>query len=165
MPALGCVCVCVWVHGGVVGDSADRCVMTAYHCRGAGARVAGGGFFWRVFSPRLRLRASELGLTKEKRGGEAGGAGPLLLPESGRGRESRIQRRSERPPTCPLHFCLRAQINVCLIRGGFVCSVWNFEESRKSPLMSKATLSAGFKDVTSTFLAVNKSHGDNPGPA
>lgn len=37
--------MCMSVHGGVVGDSADRCVMTAYHCRGAGARVAVGGLF------------------------------------------------------------------------------------------------------------------------
>lgn len=72
MPAL--VYVCVFVHGNVVGDSADRCVMTAYHCRCARVRVAGGPF-WHVFSPRLHLCLwhSELGLTKEKQGGEVGG--------------------------------------------------------------------------------------------
>lgn len=71
-PAL--VYVCVFVHGNVVGDSADRCVMTAYHCRCARVRVAGGPF-WHVFSPRLHLCLwhSELGLTKEKQGGEVGG--------------------------------------------------------------------------------------------
>lgn len=70
------VYVCVFVHGNVVGDSADRCVMTAYHCRCARVRVAGGPF-WHVFSPRLHLCLwhSELGLTKEKQGGEVGGAG------------------------------------------------------------------------------------------
>lgn len=72
VPAL--VYVCVFVHGNVVGDSADRCVMTAYHCRCARVRVAGGPF-WHVFSPRLHLCLwhSELGLTKEKQGGEVGG--------------------------------------------------------------------------------------------
>ncbi len=65
--------VCVFVHSNVVGDSADRCVMTAYHCRCARVRVAGGPF-WHVFSPRLHLCLwhSELGLTKEKQGGEVG---------------------------------------------------------------------------------------------
>lgn len=74
MPAL--VYVCVFVHGNVVGDSADRCVMTAYHCRCARVRVAGGPF-WHVFSPRLHLCLwhSELGLTKEKQGGEVRGVG------------------------------------------------------------------------------------------
>lgn len=64
---------CVPVHGDVVGDSADRCVMTAYHCRCARVRVAGGPF-WHVFSPRLHLclRHVELGLTKERQGGEVG---------------------------------------------------------------------------------------------
>lgn len=68
-----CVCLCVFVHGNVVGDSADRCVMTAYHCRCARVRVAGGPF-WHVFSPRLHLCLwhCELGLTKEKQGGEVG---------------------------------------------------------------------------------------------
>lgn len=70
--------VCVFAHGDVVGDSADRCVMTAYHCRCARVRVAGGPF-WHVFSPRLHLCLwhSELGLTKEKQGGEVwvGGGG------------------------------------------------------------------------------------------
>lgn len=70
--------MCVFAHGNVVGDSADRCVMTAYHCRCARVRVAGGPF-WHVFSPRLHLCLwhSELGLTKEKQGGEVGGGGVL----------------------------------------------------------------------------------------
>lgn len=69
-----CLHVCVFVHGNVVGDSADRCVMTAYHCRCARVRVAGGPF-WHVFSPRLHLCLwrSKLGVTKEKQGGEVGG--------------------------------------------------------------------------------------------
>lgn len=68
------VYACVFVHGNVVGDSADRCVMTAYHCRCARVRVAGGPF-WHVFSPRLHLCLwhCELGLTKEEKGGEVSG--------------------------------------------------------------------------------------------
>lgn len=78
------MCVCVFVHGNVVGDSADRCVMTAYHCRCARVRVAGGPF-WHVFSPRLHLCLwhSELGLTKEKQGDEVGVAvGGYWVPMS-----------------------------------------------------------------------------------
>lgn len=77
-----CVCVCaceslytcVIVHCNVVGDSADRCVMTAYHCRCERVRVAGGPF-WHVFSPRLHLCLwhAELGLTKQKQGAEVQG--------------------------------------------------------------------------------------------
>lgn len=57
------------MHRNVVGDSADRCVMTAYHCRCARVRVAGGPS-WHVFSPRLHLCLwhSQLGLTKERAG-------------------------------------------------------------------------------------------------
>lgn len=84
MPAL--VYVCVFAHGNVVGDSADRCVMTAYHCRCARVRVAGGPF-WHVFSPRLHLCLwhSELGLTKEKQGGEVGGGCWVPMSEAGWG--------------------------------------------------------------------------------
>lgn len=59
----------LFVHRNVVGDGADRCVMTAYHCRCARVRVAGGPL-WHVFSPRLHLCLwhSELGLTKERVG-------------------------------------------------------------------------------------------------
>lgn len=84
LPAL--VYVCVFVHGNVVGDSADRCVMTAYHCRCARVRVAGGPF-WHVFSPRLHLCLwhSELGLTKEKQGGGGGGVTGCRMSEAGWG--------------------------------------------------------------------------------
>lgn len=70
------VYMCVFVHCNVVGDSADRCVMTAYHCPCARVRVAGGPF-WHVFSPRLHLCLwhAELGLTKAKQGGEIEGMG------------------------------------------------------------------------------------------
>lgn len=77
--ACTCIHVCVFVHCNVVGDSADRCVMTAYHCRCARVRVAGGPF-WHVISPRLHLCLwhSELGLTKEKQGGEVEGEYSVL---------------------------------------------------------------------------------------
>lgn len=78
--------MCVSVHGNVVGDSADRCVMTAYHCRCARVRVAGGPF-WHVFSPRLHLCLwhSELGLTKERQGGEVGGGYSVPMSAAGWG--------------------------------------------------------------------------------
>lgn len=86
-----CACLqlrmCVWfVHRNVVGDSADRCVMTAYHCCWARVRVAG-GLFWHVFSPCLPLCLwhSKLGLTKEGQGGEMGGGYRVSMSEAGWG--------------------------------------------------------------------------------
>lgn len=90
----------------------------------------------------------------------------MLLLEGGRGhkirtgRGSRTQRPSERPQ--PALFAVDATLKQLFhsIRGGFVCLIWHFEESRNrisSIQRTKPRFTAGFKDIPSKLVTVNKS--------